>query len=128
MSTPGSLAKNFETVYRILTPFQRNTPSLNEFNNFYKTYKQQLNANLREDITGLQADMEQYLGGDSLKFSLFLLGDDAWATKEIHRSEAERLSQMALQLTFERDDGVRVPIPHETAEVASSECLYRAMS
>ncbi len=117
------LQRDFETVYRALTPFQRNTKSLCQFNGWYKLYKKDtLNVGSQADITGLQADMKQYITGDSLKFGLFLIGDSALETKVTSLSEAERLAKVAREQTFDWD-GTRVMVPYEHAE---KDCQLRA--
>ena len=117
------LQRDFETVYRALTPFQRNTQSLCQFNEWYKSYKEvTLNVGSQADITGLQADIKQYLTGDSLKFGRFLIGDSALETKVVSLSEAERLANVALGQTFDLY-GTRVMVPHELTE---GDCHLRA--
>ncbi|HEY4032400.1 MAG TPA: protein-glutamine glutaminase family protein [Ktedonobacteraceae bacterium] len=116
------LKKDCEAVYRVLTPFQRNTELLYRFSKWYRAYKRGLDSSLP---ASLQADMKQHLEGNDLNFGLFLIGDEAMETKVVSLSEAERLSKMVLQLTFERKDGIRVPVPYETGS-SGSECLYKA--
>jgi len=112
--------RDFETVYAVLTPFQRNTELLCRLNGWYNQYK----IGLQADGTGLQADMKKYLVGDPLKFALFLIGDRAMETKVVSSlSEAERLAKVASQQTFERNDGVRVPVPHQEVDEG---CFGRA--
>jgi hypothetical protein len=122
------LQGDFMTVYRALTPFQRNTASLYRLNDWYKFCKKRtLNSASQVDITvtGLQADIKQYLQGkgDSLKFALFLIGDRAMETKVISLSEAERLAKVALEQTFEDNNGKRIRVPHE---YTYDECMSRA--
>jgi len=105
------LHRDFETVYAALTPFQRNTESLCWFSAWYNHYK----AGLQADGTSLQADIKKYLVGDPLKFALFLIGDRAMETKVVSLSEAEHLAKVASQQTFAKDDGTRVPVPHQEA-------------
>ncbi len=120
------LQGDFETIYRALTPFQRNTASLYVFNDCYKRYKQQHTLNIvsQEDINGLQADIKQYLAGYPLRFGLFLIGDEEMETKVVSPSEAERLAKVALEQTFDLDgNGKRVRVPHEYTDEG---CTYRA--
>jgi hypothetical protein len=127
------LQRDFMTVYRALTPFQRNTASLCDFNNCYKKYKQCLlkidtldvenYINQIRNISSPQADMIQHLTGDSLKFGQFLIGDSALETKVVSLSEAERLAKVALEQTFENRGGKRLPLPHENPKAI---CAYRA--
>ena len=108
------LQGDVETVYRALTPFQRNTELLCQFDAWYK-----LTLNV-----GLQADMRQHLTTkDALKFGLFLIGDRAMETKVVSLSEAKRLAKVALEQTFGDETGRRFRVPHEYTRDG---CMHRA--
>lgn len=77
-----------ETVHEALTPFQRNTKLLSKLSDKYKQEFSKLNDEYQQEFqTDLKVDIEQNLTGNSLKYALYLIGDQEMETKVISQDE-----------------------------------------
>ncbi|HEY4033871.1 MAG TPA: protein-glutamine glutaminase family protein, partial [Ktedonobacteraceae bacterium] len=84
-----------EKIYAMLTPFRRNTEWLSLLRDTCRTA------------------LEEKLQGESLRYALYLMGDQVLEKHARNWKEAIRLQKVLSELTFE-NNGVRIPVPNDT--------------